>query len=164
LEDLPEERRDLDGVLKKCLVPDQDMCDIFTFGCMAIRSDAWRGILRVRARPFADDKFHGNNPEVSLSFSLFLAAAVYLSSMWMQDAVLAIPGRPEWPRPAGSFNGMDQSHRDQMWVRCATVCLFFRCNFRRPGEGNELIPCTLALVNRLREFTVPEAGKSYSQC
>jgi hypothetical protein len=35
LEDLPEERRDLDSVLKNCLVPDTDRCDIFTFGCMA---------------------------------------------------------------------------------------------------------------------------------
>ena len=79
----------------------------------------------------------------------------------MQDAVLAIPGRPEWTRPAGSFDGMDHSHREQLWV--ATVSLLFKCNFRRPGGGYPLIPCTLALVNRLREFTVPEAaGKSYS--
>jgi hypothetical protein len=80
----------------------------------------------------------------------------------MQDAVLAIPGRPEWTRQAGSFYGMDQSHREQMWV--ATVPLHFKCNFRRPGGRYPLIPCTLTLVNRLREFTVPEAGKSYSQC
>jgi hypothetical protein len=80
----------------------------------------------------------------------------------MQDAVLAIPGRPEWTRPAGSFDGMDHSHREQLWV--ATVSLLFKCNFRRPEGGYPLIPCTLALFNRLREFTVPEleaAGKSY---
>jgi hypothetical protein len=66
LEDLPEERRDLDSVLKNCLVPDTDRCDIFTFGCMAILSDHFRGTVRVRARPFADDTFHGSNPQVYL--------------------------------------------------------------------------------------------------
>lgn len=50
LEDLPEQCRDLDGVLKNCLVPDQDRCDIFTVGGMAIRSDHWRGTVRIRAR------------------------------------------------------------------------------------------------------------------
>ena len=77
LEDLPEERRDLDGVLKNCLVPDQDRSDIFTFGGMAIRSDHWRGTVRIRARPFADDNFHGSNPQVSLSLSLCFLPLLY---------------------------------------------------------------------------------------
>jgi hypothetical protein len=67
LEDLPEERRDLDSVLMNCLVPNTDRCAIFTFGCMAIRSDHLLGTVRVRARPFADDMFHGSNQQVSLS-------------------------------------------------------------------------------------------------
>ena len=76
----------------------------------------------------------------------------------MQDAVLLIPGRPEWDRVASAFDGADQSYREQMWI--ARVALFFRCNFRRREQGSPLIPCTLALVNRLREFTVPEARES----
>lgn len=81
-----------------------------------------------------------------------------LTRLLTQDAVLTIPGRPEWNRPAHAFDGADWSHREQMWI--ARVALFFRCNFRRPGDGNPLIPCQLALVNRLRTFTVPEARKS----
>ena len=77
LEDLPEDRRDLDGVLKNCLVPDLDMSDIFTFGCMAIRSDHFRGTVRVRARPFADDTFHGSNPQVSLSIPVSVSCCMY---------------------------------------------------------------------------------------
>ena len=59
-----------------------------------------------------------------------------------------------------SFDGADQSHREQM--RIARVALFFNCNFRRSEPGSPLIPCMLALVNRLREFTVPEARKSHA--
>ena len=78
----------------------------------------------------------------------------------MQDAVLAIPGRPDWNRPASAFDGTNEAHREQMWI--ARVTLFFKCNFRRPGLPgplNPLIPCTLALVSRLRDFTLPEARK-----
>ena len=44
-----------------------------------------------------------------------------------------------------------------MWT--ARVVLFFRCTFRRPGVDTR-IPCTLALVNRLRPFTLQNARKS----
>ena len=44
-----------------------------------------------------------------------------------------------------------------MWT--ARVVLFFRCTFRRPGDDT-LIPCSLAFVNRLRTFTLPDARKS----
>jgi hypothetical protein len=64
LQRLPEPERDLDRVLKTCLVADQDKCDIFTFGGLAIRSEHSRGTVRVRARPFPDDQFHGTNPQV----------------------------------------------------------------------------------------------------
>ena len=75
-----------------------------------------------------------------------------------QDAVLTIPGRPEWPHSPGSFDGKNEDHRKQMWI--AKSVLFFRCNFRRPGPGQHpLISCFLALVHRLREFEVPEARK-----
>ena len=44
-----------------------------------------------------------------------------------------------------------------MWT--ARVVLFFRCTFRRPGDDTRS-PCTLALVNRLRPFTLQNARKS----
>ena len=47
-------------------------------------------------------------------------------------------------------------------MRIARVALFFNCTFRRSEPGSPLIPCMLALVNRLREFTVPEARKSHA--
>jgi hypothetical protein len=65
LQRLPEPERDLDHVLKTCLVEDHDKCDISTFGGLAIRSEHSRGTVRVRARPFPDDQFHGTNPQVS---------------------------------------------------------------------------------------------------
>lgn len=62
---VPEQERDLDHVLRTYLVQDHDKCDIFTFGGMAIRSEHSRGTVRVRARPFQTDSFHGNNPQVT---------------------------------------------------------------------------------------------------
>ena len=44
-----------------------------------------------------------------------------------------------------------------MWT--SRVVLLFRCTFRRPAD-NSLIPCSLAFVNQLRTFTLPEARKS----
>lgn len=64
LEYLPEEERDINGVLDSCLVQDSDATDIFTFGGLAIRSLHHKGTVRVRARPFASDKFFGQNPQV----------------------------------------------------------------------------------------------------
>ena len=61
----PEEDRDLDHGLRTYFVPDNDKCDIFTFGGIAIRSEHSRDTVRVRARPFACDLFHGNNPQVT---------------------------------------------------------------------------------------------------
>jgi hypothetical protein len=75
--------------------------------------------------------------------------------------VLAIPGRPEWRGSEDLFDASNDSHRKQMWI--CRVVLFFRCVFRRqgpPGSSAQSIPCTLALVNRLREFTVHEASES----
>ena len=64
LEDLPEAERDINGVLDNCLLRDSDGADIFTFGGMAIRSQHHKGTVRMRARPFASDKFFGRNPQV----------------------------------------------------------------------------------------------------
>jgi hypothetical protein len=90
----------------------------------------------------------------STPLSLFLAACNVL----MQDTVLAIPGRPEWTNPAGSFHERDHSHREQIWV--TTVSLSLSAIHRRPGAGYllQVVPCTplAVLVNRLREFTFPE--------
>jgi len=153
LDVLPEKERDIDGVLNTYLVRDSDKCDIFTFGGIALRSDAFQGTVRVRARPL--DTFHGTNPQVKACKRLVCFPC--LSELcFAQDAVLAIPGRPEWPRSAESFDGTNESHREQMWV--CRVALFFRCSFLKPGS-NAPIVCELALVNRLRKFTVPEARK-----
>ena len=62
LDVLPEQERDIDGVLNTYLVRGPDKCDIFTFGGIALRSDAFQGTVRVRARPL--DTFHGTNPQV----------------------------------------------------------------------------------------------------
>ena len=67
-----------------------------------------------------------------------------------QDAVLAIPGRHDWNRS----QNLSMDHRKQMWI--AGVVLFFKCNFRGPGPQDKPIPCVLALVSRLREFTAPD--------
>ena len=48
--------------------------------------------------------------------------------------------------PASAFHGTDWSHRKEMSIARVTVVLLFICNFRRPAEGNQLIPCTLAFV------------------
>ena len=64
LPDLPEEERDIDGVLERCLVREADGADIFTFGGVAIRSLLHKGTVRVRSRPFPSDKFFGCNIQV----------------------------------------------------------------------------------------------------
>ena len=69
---LPESARDLGDVLQRYLVADDARCDIFTFGCLAIRSEHTRGTVRVRARPFPDDQFHGTNPQVTDSHRVSL--------------------------------------------------------------------------------------------
>ena len=91
---------------------------------------------------------------IILCYGCMLAAG--LNCLSAQDAVLTIPGRPEWPDSGSSFDGSNESHRDQMW-KCR-VALLFRCTFKRPGP-HEPIPCVLAIVNRLREF---EARKQLS--
>lgn len=147
----------LDHVLQTYLVPDRDKCDIFTFGGLAIRCAHFAGTVRVRARPFASDAFHGRNPQVFAS-PCYVLLSTSLSLLETQDAVLAIPGRPDWNRSASSFDGSNESHREQMWV--ARVVLFFKCTFRGQGPQDEPIHCTLALVSRLREFTAPDARES----
>ena len=44
---LQDAARNLDDVLKRYLVADGDRCDIFTFGCLAIRSEHTRGTVRI---------------------------------------------------------------------------------------------------------------------
>ena len=45
------------------------------------------------------------------------------------------------------------------------MALLFRCTFRKPGPGKHpAIECVLALVNRLREFTLPQARKQTALC
>ena len=57
-----------------------------------------------------------------------------------------------------SFDGSKKSHREQMWK--GRVALFFTCTFKKSGPGqHEPIPCVLALVNRFRQFTAPQARK-----
>jgi hypothetical protein len=77
LQRLPEPQRDLNHVLKTCLVADQDKCDIFTFGGLAIRSEHLRGTVRVRARPFPEDQFHGTNPQVSAWHRVSLLSVIH---------------------------------------------------------------------------------------
>jgi len=77
LQRLPEPQRDLNRVLTTCLVADQDKCDIFTFGGLAIRSEHLRGTVRVRARPFPGDRFHGTNPQVSDWHRVFLLSVFH---------------------------------------------------------------------------------------
>jgi len=64
LGDVPEDQRDIHGVLDRYLVRAADGTDIHTFGGLAIRSRHHKGTVRVRARPFAGDRFRGRNPQV----------------------------------------------------------------------------------------------------
>ena len=81
-------------------------------------------------------------------FHSYVIAADGLNDFFAQDAVvLTIPGRPEWPDSGSSFDGSNQSHRDQMWT--ARVVLIFRCKFQGAGQKSP-ITRVLALVNRLR--------------
>ena len=96
-------------------MPDKDKCVIFTFGGIAVRSEHSRGTVRVRARPFASDSFHGNNLQVTCIQCCTLLVDL-LSLISMQDAVLSIPCLPEWDRAASAFDGADQLHREQMWT------------------------------------------------
>ena len=64
LGDVPEDQRDVHGVLDRYLVRQADGTDIHTFGGLAIRSRHHKGTVRVRARPFAGDQFRGRNPQV----------------------------------------------------------------------------------------------------
>ena len=64
LPDLPEEQRDINGTLERCLVREADGADIITFGGLAIRSLHHKGTVRVRSRPLPSDKFIGQNPQV----------------------------------------------------------------------------------------------------
>jgi hypothetical protein len=62
LEGIQAAERDTDRVLQTCLVADRDMCNIFTVGGVAIRSDCNGGTVRVRARPLCT--FHGKHLQV----------------------------------------------------------------------------------------------------
>ena len=84
LDYVEEKDRDHNRVLDTFLVRDSDECDIITFGCLEIRSDHHRGTVRIRARPFPTDTFHGENPQVPafvfavLSFFCFaVLSAIY---------------------------------------------------------------------------------------
>ena len=78
LEDMPEDRRDVHGVLDRCLVREADGTDIFTFGGIAIRSRHHKGTVRVRSRPFAGDQFFGRNPQVCSTLSKHSCVLVFL--------------------------------------------------------------------------------------
>ena len=158
LEYKPEEERDIDSCLDTYIVQDKDKCDIFTFGGIAIRSDDFKGTVRVRARPFPDDKFHGRNPQV-LQVSCASIEDLLMIHVLKQDAVLCVPGRPEWKDSVQSFDGSNEDHLEDMWT--CKVVLFFKCTFKRPG-AYEPFTCLLALVNRLRYFDVAEARKHCS--
>ena len=108
------------------------------------------------------DPFQATNFSVKIQRSLLDYLEPWLrdglNCVSAQDAVITIPGRPEWPDSGSSFDGSNKSHRDQMWK--GRVALFFTCTFQKPGPGqHEPIPCVLALVNRLRTFTAPQARK-----
>jgi len=44
-------------------------------------------------------------------FHSYVIAADGLNDFFAQDAVLTIPGRPEWPDSGSSFDGSNQSHQ-----------------------------------------------------
>ena len=161
LEDLPEADRDVNGVLDRCLVKESDGAGAITFGGLAIRSENHKGVVPhwcvCVPDPFPATNFSDEILRSPLD-NLACLLSDFITHVWTQDAVLTIPGRPEWPDSGSSFDGSNESHRDQMWI--CRVALFFRCTFQRPGQGQHpRIPCVLALVNRLRECTVPEARK-----
>ena len=91
-------------------------------------------------------------------FHSYVIAADGLNDFFAQDAVLTIPGRPEWPDSGSSFDGSNQPHCSQTQMGTARAVLIFRCKFQGPGQTSP-ITRVLALVNRLRPFTAPQARK-----
>ena len=76
--------------------------------------------MRVRARPFTSDSFHGNNPQVTC-IQCCTPLFDLLGLVSMQDAVLSIPCRPEWDRAASAFDEADQSHRGQLRIALSSL-------------------------------------------
>ena len=64
-----------------------------TFGGIAIESDRMAGIVRVRARPFRSDPFHGRNP---------------------QDAVMMVPGLDVYQGDPAKFDTRNPEHLDMI--------------------------------------------------
>lgn len=99
-----------------------------TFGAIALESDAMAGIVRIRARPFSNDTWHGKNP---------------------QDAVMMIPGLDVWKRGPEDFDTRNPEH--VRLISYGKVVLFFRIRFQSPRTGYDKVH-NLCLVEELLEL------------
>ena len=92
------------------------------------------GIVRVRARPFRSDPFHGRNP---------------------QDAVMMVPGLDVYQGDPAKFDTGNPEHLDM--ISYGKVVLFFSVTFKSDETGYSQLH-NLCLVEELPEFTWSGAG------
>ena len=107
---------------------------IETFGAIALESDAMSGIVRIRARPFSDDTWHGKNP---------------------QDAVMMVPGLDVWKGRPEDFDTRNPEH--VKLISYGKVVLFFRIRFQSRWTGYDQVH-NLCMVEELLELKCSGQG------
>ena len=107
---------------------------IETFGAIALESDAMSGIVRIRARPFSDDTWHGKNP---------------------QDAVMMVPGLDVWKGRPEDFDTRNPEH--VKLISYGKVVLFFRIRFQSRWTGYVQVH-NLCMVEELLELKCSGQG------
>jgi hypothetical protein len=107
---------------------------IDTHGGIALESDITAGVVRVRARPYANDSWYGKNP---------------------QDAVMMVPGLDRWKGMPEDFDIGNPEH--EKLILYAKVVLFFRIRFKSPRTGYDEVH-NLCLIEELLELKIQGQG------
>ena len=107
---------------------------IDTHGSIALESDITAGVVRVRARPYANDTWFGKNP---------------------QDAVMMVPGLDRWKRKPEDFDIGNPEH--EKLILYAKVVLFFRIRFKSTRTGYDKVH-NLCLIEELLELKIQGQG------
>ncbi len=120
---------DLNSIIHTYIASDlRDGTHVQTFGAVAFESDRMAGIVRARARPFSNDRWHGRNP---------------------QDAVFMIPGLDVWDGNPEDFDTRNPDHVDM--ISYGKVVLFFSIRFVSEDTGYDKVH-KLCLVEELLEL------------
>jgi hypothetical protein len=107
---------------------------IQTHGGIALESDITAGVVRVRARPYANDTWFGKNP---------------------QDAVMMVPGLDRWKGMPEDFDIGNPEH--EKLILYAKVVLFFRIRFKSTRTGYDKVH-NLCLIEELLELKIQGQG------